>query len=60
MNEQDIDLEGNGEGYSGTFRWKQNKKLYSFPKPNTNNKLLNVNRAWMEYFLSRNDCYICT
>ena len=48
----DVDLEGNGEGYSGTFRWKNSKILPSMPKTHPND-CLNVSNGWMEYFLSR-------
>lgn len=47
----DVDLEGNGEGYSGTFRWRKSKALPSMP-PYTHTEL-SLHSGWMEYFLSR-------
>jgi hypothetical protein len=48
----EVDLEGNGDGYSGTFRWKKSKILPSMPSFTPGHEL-NLSRGWMEYFLSR-------
>lgn len=50
MNE--LDLDGDGNGYSGTFRWKATKKLMSLPKFIGECEDLNYN-SWMEFFSSR-------
>jgi hypothetical protein len=52
MKSNDLDLEGNGDGYSGTFRWKRTKKLKSMPSWNKSRKL-NITGGWMEYLISR-------
>eukprot|EP01038_Epipyxis_sp_PR26KG_P008613 gene8613-11646_t len=51
-----VDAEGDGSGYSGTFRWKASKLLQSIPLMNTSNlPKLNYGRGWMEYFISRSN-----
>jgi hypothetical protein len=53
--EEQVDLEGNAEGYSGTFRWKKTKKLLSMPD------FISASRAsfemdtkgWITFFKSR-------
>lgn len=52
MKDDDLDLEGDGDGYSGTFRWKKTKKLNSMPNWNASQKL-NISGGWMEYLISR-------
>lgn len=49
---KDLDLEGNGDGYSGTFRWKKSKKLNNMPAFNGVSRL-NISGGWMEYLISR-------
>lgn len=48
MNE--VDLEGDGDGYSGTFRWKKTKKFKSIPVCDND---VDLNGGWMEYLISR-------
>jgi hypothetical protein len=50
--EKEVDLEGDGDGYSGTFRWKRSKILPSMPSSPAGANL-NLSSGWMEYFLSR-------
>ena len=58
-----LDLEGNHEGYSGTFRWKSSFKLPSLPTNyneilNSNvkvNNKINYSQGWLQYFLSRDE-----
>ena len=58
---RDIDLEGNNDGYSGTFRWKSNKKLLSLPllsiNDNNNDDSITINYelGWMQYLISRDE-----
>jgi hypothetical protein len=47
---EEVDLEGKGDGYSGTFRWKKTKILPTIPKCSSD---VNINAGWMEYLLSR-------
>lgn len=49
----DVDLEGDGDGYSGTFRWKKSKKLRNMP-PCPPSKL-DLSGGWLEYLLSRDN-----
>ena len=59
--EQEVDLEGDGDGYSGTFRWKRTKKLQSMPAvgPPVKTRLeagsaYNLQHGqWMNYFVAR-------
>lgn len=54
--EQELDLDGTGDGYSGTFRWKKSKILPSMPSISCDISQLgklNLSRGWMEYFQSR-------
>ena len=50
MNE--VDLDGDGSGYSGTFRWKSTKVLNSMPA-SVNKRLKLDFTSWMKYFSSR-------
>lgn len=52
----DIDLDGVQEGgYSGTFRWKKDKKLPLMPTFNRDSSIvLDEKKGWMTYFTSRN------
>ena len=49
-----IDLDGTGDGYSGTFRWKKAKKLQSLPNRQTETPI-SLDEGWMGYFFSRCD-----
>ena len=62
--EQEVDLEGDGDGYSGTFRWKKTKKLQSMPaydppvaatraRETSNNVYNLLHGQWMNYFVAR-------
>lgn len=50
--EDSVDLEGDGSGYSGTFRWKASKKLNSLPLTSKNRKTMEYTN-WMKYFVFR-------
>ncbi len=62
VSENEIDVDGTSDGYSGTFRWKSSKILPSMPEYNSNN-VINYDTTdnaidvsddgWMAYFLSR-------
>ncbi len=47
-----IDLEGDGNGYSGTFRWKQQHKFKSLPSI-SNAEVLCYENGWGPYLRSR-------
>jgi len=49
---QHVDLEGDGDGYSGTFRWKQNYQLASLPRATSHVEQFNY-ESWGTYFFSR-------
>ncbi len=59
--EDQVDIEGNGEGYSGTFRWKKSKVLGSMP-PRMHPLIRGLfnEDGWMTFFMTRvpvgNDC----
>ena len=46
-----VDLDGSGDGYSGTFRWKKSKKLQSLPERSP--EPISLEEGWIGYFLSR-------
>ncbi len=50
--QQEVDLEGDGSGYSGTFRWKSSKRLGSLPTTTNNRKMIKFT-DWMSYLSSR-------
>eukprot|EP01041_Mallomonas_annulata_P004553 gene4553-9033_t len=50
--DKDLETEGDGDGYSGTFRWKATKKLGEMPLFSPLCRL-DVCSGWMKYFLSR-------
>ena len=62
LNEK-IDLEGNQEGYSGTFRWKSSLKLPSLPssyheilkKSISIKNSINYGKGWLQYLLTRDE-----
>ena len=48
----DIEVDGDGDGYSGTFRWKKSKALPSIELL-ADDGIIEVSKGWMTYFQSR-------
>lgn len=51
---EEINLEGDGDGYSGTFRWKKTKQLKNMPAY-PNEAASSVLVGWMDFFHHRFD-----
>ena len=48
-----IDVDGDGNGYSGTFRWNKSKMLQSMPSVHESLKINTYKGGWMAYLMNR-------